>query len=113
MPVIQNISADLRYALRWLRRSPMFTVVAIASFAIGIGFNTALFTLVDAMLFRPLPVDHPERLVDVFTTPGNVGANQYVTSSYPDYQDLKATNDVFADMLAYSPSIDALKVGDR
>lgn len=111
MSVLQNISADFRYALRWLRRSPMFTAVAIASFAIGIGFNTALFTLVDALLFRPLPVDHPERLVDLYTS--GTDNDPYSTSSYPDYQDAKTGNDVFSDMLAYSPSIDALKVGDR
>ena len=72
------IRSDVRYALRWLRRSPGFTLVAVASLAIGIGFNTAIFTLVDALLFRPLPVDRPDRLVDVFTS-GSDG-DQYATS---------------------------------
>ena len=54
--MLESLIADVRYALRWLRRSPGFTLVAIASFAIGIGFNTALFTIVDAVLFKPLPV---------------------------------------------------------
>ena len=66
--MLENLSSDVRFALRWLRRSPAFTLVAIASLAIGIGVNTALFTLVDAMLFRPLPVERPDRLVDVFTS---------------------------------------------
>ena len=66
-PVLETIRSDVRYALRWLRRSPGFTLVAVASLAIGIGFNTALFTIVDALLFRPLPVERPDRLVDVFT----------------------------------------------
>src|SRR5471032_1964548 len=109
--VLESLFADVRFALRWLRRSPAFTLVAVASLAIGIGFNTALFTLVDALLFRPLPVERPSRLVDVFTTGGD--GDQYATSSYPDYQDIKAQNQVFSDMLAYSPSIDAVKLVDR
>jgi len=109
--VLENLFSDVRYALRWLRRSPAFTLVAIASLAIGIGFNTALFTLVDALLFRPLPVERPDRLVDVFTS-GSDG-DTYATSSYPDFLDLKAQNQVFTDMLAYSPAMAAVKLTDR
>jgi len=109
--VIALLLADIRYALRWLRRSPLFTIVAVASFAVGIGFNTALFTIVDTVLFRPLPVERPKELVDVFT--GGSDGSPYRTSSYPDYQDLKRDNQVFSDMLAYSPSMAALKIGDR
>ena len=109
--MVENLYSDVRFALRWLRRSPAFTLVAIASLAIGIGFNTALFTLVDALLFRPLPVERPDRLVDVFTSGGD--GDQYATTSYPDFLDFKAQNDVFTDMLAYSPSMDAVKLTDR
>ena len=109
--MFENLFADVRYALRWLRRSPGFTLIAIASLAIGIGFNTTLFTLVDALLFRPLPVDRPNELVDVFTTGGD--GDMYATSSYPDFVDFKAQNQVFSDMLAYSPSIAAVKLTDR
>ena len=109
--MLENILSDVRFALRWLRRSPGFTVVAIASLAIGIGFNTALFTLVDALLFRPLPVERPDRLVDVFTSGGD--ADQYATSSYPDFLDFKAQNEVFSDMLGYSPAFGAVKLTDR
>jgi macrolide transport system ATP-binding/permease protein len=109
--VLENLWSDVTYALRWLRRSPAFTLVAIASLTIGIGFNTALFTLVDALLFRPLPVERPDRLVDVFTSGGD--ADQYATSSYPDFLDFKAQNQVFTDMLAYSPAFGAVKLGDR
>ena len=55
--MLENLIADVRFTLRWLRRSPAFTLIAVASLAIGIGFNTALFTIVDALVFRPLPVD--------------------------------------------------------
>ena len=109
--MFETIRSDIRYALRWLRRSPGFALVAVASLAIGIGFNTALFTLVDALLFRPLPVDHPDRLVDVFTTGGD--GDQYATSSYPDLLDFRAQNQVFSGMLAYSPSLAAVKLTDR
>src|SRR2546428_6059933 len=109
--VFENLFADVRYALRWLRRSPGFTLIAIASLAIGIGFNTTLFTLVDALLFRPLPVERPDELVDVFTTGGD--GDTYATTSYPDFLGFKSQNQVFSDMLAYSPSIAAVKLTDR
>jgi macrolide transport system ATP-binding/permease protein len=109
--VLENLVADIRYTLRWLRRSPAFTLVAILSFAIGIGFNSALFTLVDTMLFRPLTVERPDRLVDVFTS--STDTDQYATSSYPDYLDLRAQNGVFSDMLAYSPAMAAVNLPDR
>src|SRR5262249_54694327 len=109
--VLETLLADVRYAARWLRRSPGFTAVAIASFAIGIGFNTALFTLVDAVLFRPLPVERPDRLVDVYRRASD--GDTYSTSSYPDYLDFKAENQVFTDVLGWSPSFAALNAGDR
>jgi len=109
--VLQNLVADVRYALRWLRRSPAFTAIAIASLAIGIGFNTALFTLVDALVFRPLPVERVDHLVDVFTSGSD--NDQYSTSSYPDFVDFKSQNQVFSDMLAYSPAFGAVKLTER
>jgi predicted permease len=109
--VVGHLTSDIRFAFRWLRRSPGFTLVAVGSLAIGIGFNTALFTIVDALLFRPLPVERPDRLADVFTTGGD--GDQYATSSYPDFLDFKSRNAVFSDMLAYTPSIAAVNLTDR
>ena len=85
-----------RHSLRaaMVAEEPGFTLVAVASLAIGIGFNTALFAVVDALLFKPLPVAAPERLVDVFTS-DSTGSVTFSTSSYPDYLDLKAQNEVF------------------
>src|SRR5829696_1794449 len=103
--------SDVRYALKWLLRSPGFTAVAVLSLAVGIGFNTALFSIVDALLFRPLPIADPARIVDVYTRGGD--GDTYGTTSYPDFLDFRARNAVFADMLGYSPSIGALKAGDR
>jgi predicted permease len=102
---------DLRYALRWLRRSPGFAAVAILSLGLGVGVNTAMFSLVDGLLFRPLPVQSPSTLVDVFTTGGD--GDDYATSSYADFQDIKAKNTVFTDMTGYSPMFAALALGDR
>ena len=109
-PLLESFVADVRFALRWLRRSPGFTLVAIASLAIGIGFNTALFTIVDALLFKPLPVADPATLVDVFTSSR---ATQFGTNSYADYLDLKAQNDVFEDVAGYSPMFCALNLDNR
>ena len=92
-------------------RSPGFSLVAVLSLGLGVGVNTAMFSLVDTILFRPLPVSSPDTLVDVFTTGGD--GDEYATSSYADYQDLKAQNTVFTDMIGYSPMMAPLSLGDR
>jgi predicted permease len=109
--MLTDFRADVRYALRWLIHSPAFTVVAVASLAIGIGFNSALFAIIDAALLRPLPVHQPDRIVDVYTRGGD--GDTYATSSYPDFLDFRQQNAVFTDMLAYSPAIAAIKGRDQ
>jgi predicted permease len=108
---MSSILNDTRYALRWMARSPGFSLVAILSLGLGVGVNTAMFSLVDTLLFRPLPVTSPETLVDVFTTGGD--GDEFATSSYADYQDLKAQNTVFSDLIGYSPMMAPLSLGDR
>jgi predicted permease len=95
-----------------LLKSPGFTLVAVASLAIGIGFNTALFAVVDAILFKPLPVAQPGRLVDIFTGSPLLA---YGTTSYPDYLDFRAQTDAFDDVAGYTPMLGALstEVGAR
>jgi predicted permease len=110
--LFDSFLADVRFAVRWLRKSPGFTLVAVASLAIGIGFNTALFAIVDAVLFKPLPVSAPDRLVDVFTS-DSTGTLEFSTSSLPDFRDFSAQNDVFDGMVGYSPMFAALNLDGR
>ncbi len=84
---------DLTYAIRRLARSPGFTLTAILSLALGIGANTAMFSLVNAVLLRGPPVQDPEALVEVYTTDSS--GYEYGTSSYLDYVDLKERTDLF------------------
>jgi hypothetical protein len=77
---IENLGHDLRYAGRMLRKSPVFTAVAILSLALGIGANTAVFSLIDTLLLRPLPVPHSDRLIGIFAHTGH----QFQMRSGPD-----------------------------
>src|SRR5262245_18922648 len=86
-----HVVRDLRYAWRGLARSPLFTLVALLSIALGIGANTAIFTLVDEVLLRVLPVDDPEQLV-LFSGPrnhygSNSGGNMLSFPMYEDFRD--------------------------
>jgi predicted permease len=101
---LESIARDVRYAIRSLTSRPAFAFTVIATLALGIGANTAIFTLVDALLLRPLPVSHPEQLV-IASDPAQVNNNNvglpltdYV--SVPLYQDVRALNTVFTDMYA-------------
>ena len=90
---------DLRYSLRLLRRSPLFTITAALSLAIGIGANTTIFSIATAMLFRPLPgLADPSRLVDVGRTQDGRG---FDTVSYPNFRDLRERTKTLVDIYAY------------
>jgi predicted permease len=92
--------SNLRLAFRGLRRSPLFAAVAILSLALGIGANAAIFTLLDQLLLRRLPVKSPDELVMVYQDAANMGSNSGSRmNSFPLYQDLRDRSDVFADVL--------------
>jgi predicted permease len=94
---------DLRYAARVLRKKPGFTIIAALTLALGIGANTAIFSLVNALLFRPLPFRDPGRLVWIANTPvsfANSGLSS-VTSRVANFSDWRQTNKSFEDLAAY------------
>ena len=95
----ERLAQDLRYAMRTLRKSPVFTGIAILSLALGIGANTAIFTMINAVLLQTLPVDNPEHLVLLtsYQRDGLVG-----NFAYPDYQQLREGSRVFSGVLAAS-----------
>ncbi len=91
------IVSDFRFALRNLRRSPLFTIVAVSSLALGIGANTAIFTLIDQLMLRLLPVNHPEQLVMIWSTGPHMGSNRGPrAASYPMYQDFQRKASAFS-----------------
>ncbi|MGA3236982.1 MAG: ABC transporter permease [Bryobacteraceae bacterium] len=92
-----RIVSDVQFALRNLRRSPLFTFVAVGSLALGIGANTAIFTLVDQLLLRLLPVKNPAQLVLISSTGPHMGSNRGPrASSYPMYQDFQRKAPAFS-----------------
>jgi predicted permease len=98
--MMATLTRDVRHGARALWRQPGFTAVAVLLLALGIGLNTALFSLVDTLLFRPLPVDRPNQIASVFTT-GESGEGAS-TTSYQDFRDLRTANQVFSDMVGHS-----------
>src|ERR1039458_5648495 len=88
---------DLRFALRSLRRSPLFTLVAVASLSLGIGANTAIFTLIDQLMLRLLPVAQPEQLAMIWSTGPHMGSNRGPrAASYPMYREFQRKASAFS-----------------
>jgi len=102
---------DLRFALRQLRKSPGFTVVAVLTLALGIGANTAMFSVVQDILFRPLPYAHSDRLHAIWASSDSMGQSQ-IAASGPDYIDYREQNKSFAHIATYLPRFTFTWTGD-
>ena len=96
LTMLDAVWHDLRYAVRGLRRSPGFAAAAILSLALGIGANTAIFSLIDAVILKSLPVPHPEELLQVM-----MGRQSYAGFTNPTWEHLRDRQDVFSGIFAY------------
>jgi len=96
---MESLIKDIRYGLRNLIKRPGFTAVAVITLALGIGANTAIFSLISTVLLRPLPVAHAEQLVEVYGTTHH-GAD-YTLQSYLNYKDYRDRNNVFSGLMSY------------
>jgi len=102
---------DLKYGIRMLAKTPAFTVVAVLSLALGIGANTTVFSLMDAVMLRSLPIQHPEQIVEVATViPSNPPHYDF---SYPLYAGLRDHNQALSGLVAYSTTNFGLAAGDQ
>lgn len=107
---LEHVKRDVLYALRVLSRSPGFAVVAILSLALGIGVNALVFSVVNALVLRPLPIDRPDQVVFV------AGSHHHPGHSFPNYRDLRDRNQTFSGLVGYRPSpmeLETREAGDR
>ena len=109
-----NLPGEFRYAVRSLSKSPVFTLVAGLSLALGIGANTAVFTMMDHVLLALLPVQNPKELVQLREVGQNYGSNSGMNVlSYPIYEDFRDRNQVFAGILCHDQTPVSVSFGDR
>ena len=102
----EQMSQDLQYALRQLRRSPGFTLTVVLILALGIGVNTSIFTLLDALLLRPLPVPDPQRVLTFFR-------GDHRPTSYLDYLDFRSRSQAFSGLAADLPNEGGLEADQK
>src|SRR3954467_10646007 len=101
---MSNLLHDLKFGARLLAKTPGFTAVAALSLALGIGANTTIFTLINAVLLNPLPVEDPSQLVSVFATDErnqDAAGFGFLQLSPANFRDLRDKNQVFSGMTAY------------
>ena len=99
LPWLTDLTSDLRYGVRMLAKHPGFTSVAVLSLALGIGATTTIFSVMNAALLRPLPLESPDRLVGLWSSRSRTG---FGPISYPNYKDYRDQNHVFTGLAASS-----------
>ena len=105
----ESVAGDIRYALRSLRATPGFTAVAVLSLALGIGANTAIFSLINSVMLRSLPVSHPEQLIQIGEGQGGKVQNNITTN--PIWEYIRDHQDFLAGAAAFSQSTFELSTG--
>jgi predicted permease len=114
LPIVETALRDLRHATRLLRRSPGFTLTAVLLLALGIGANTAIFTLLDQVMLRSLPVRDPGRLAMIWTTGPNLGGNiGSRASSYPMYQAFQQRAQAFSYVFCRYQTALSIRIGSE
>ena len=98
---METLKQDLRYGVRMLIKSPGFTVVAVLALILGIGANTAIFSVVNSVLLRPLPYSEPERLAQLWEADTRKGRSE-MPASYPNFVDWRDQKNTFEEVVAYS-----------
>jgi putative ABC transport system permease protein len=107
---MQSLLSDLRYALRQLRKTPGLAALAILTLALGVGGNTAIFTVIESVLLRPLPYTHANRLV--FIAPAAAKPETLAPESWLDYHDIQAQSKELESMAGYSEDVGVLQTAD-
>jgi predicted permease len=108
---MNSLIQDIRYSFRMWRKAPGFTAITVLVLALGIGGTSAMFTLINAVALRPLPVKSPDQLVRVYSKENKPGV-VYHDFSYPNYADMREHNALFSDLLAFEITMVGLEEGD-
>jgi predicted permease len=107
-----SLFQDLRYALRQLRKSPGFTATATVTLALGIGANVAIFSIVNGIILRPLPVPEPQQIMVLAAQQPGAPLGSYFLS-YPELVDFRKQSDAFSDLFAYQPTLEGISADNK
>ena len=110
---MEDLIKDIRFAARGILRKPLFAAIAVVSLALGIGANTAIFSLINEIFLRPLPIEDPARVMAIFATDEKVGGAGQNPASHLNWRDLRDQNEVFEQVAGYDFVGVSLKAGEE
>ncbi len=110
VPVVETLLQDLRFATRMLRKNPGFTTIAVVTLALGIGASTSIFSIVDAVLLRPLPYRNPEQIVRVWEQAPD---GHRMNLADPNFDDFLSQNNTFASLAVYGYGLSSISGGSE